>query len=281
MIAEPYICIKGPPIGEIISLDSADIAPEQRSHHLYLVHISRGMKDLAENLDGSEQWQPYADFEREKLKELRGGMIFLDAVAGYSINTRRKGFLSKHLVSYSTHDFAEDSESSRLLKRAEFLKAVCEKEGVEWLANVEHVCAHDWERTNRQRNTGMGMMRVWVCKKCSDYYLCEEGQTPGPDCHCGKDGHPLGSINCPVHGRNRLHPEQVEWQGMTHAPMYKPERDVYSKAEIDERMDSLLSQITNVRCMAIQAAVRSFEFVMQINDIAQKAAIEFRKRFLS
>jgi hypothetical protein len=20
------------------------------------------------------------------------------------------------------------------------------------------------------------------------------------ECHCGKDGHPLGSINCPVHG---------------------------------------------------------------------------------
>lgn len=21
-----------------------------------------------------------------------------------------------------------------------------------------------------------------------------------PDCHCGKDGHALGSVNCPVHG---------------------------------------------------------------------------------
>lgn len=20
------------------------------------------------------------------------------------------------------------------------------------------------------------------------------------ECHCGKDGHPIGSINCPVHG---------------------------------------------------------------------------------
>mgnify|MGYP001579132930 CR=1 FL=1 len=21
-----------------------------------------------------------------------------------------------------------------------------------------------------------------------------------PECHCGKDGHPLNSVNCPVHG---------------------------------------------------------------------------------
>ena len=38
---------------------------------------------------------------------------------------------SFQLIGYQDH--FEDTESSRLLKRAEFLKAVCEKEGVEWL----------------------------------------------------------------------------------------------------------------------------------------------------
>ncbi len=113
MIAEPYICIKGPKSGNIRWVNYEN--------------------------DPGKDWQPYADFERVKLKELHTGMIGFDWVSGYSLHVDEFRYESKQFIGYSSHDFAKDSESYRLLKRAEFLKAVCEKEGVEWLPDC-HEC---------------------------------------------------------------------------------------------------------------------------------------------
>lgn len=86
-------------------------------------------------------FQQYADFEREKLKELDADLSLTEGVevsgelhAGYSCYVSPKGsHYSSVMIDYSYEDHRKDSESSRLLKRAEFLKAVCEREGVEWL----------------------------------------------------------------------------------------------------------------------------------------------------
>ena len=86
-------------------------------------------------------WIRYADFEREKLRELgvRSGGIWLTAQGGYGLsrckNEMYREYLSHKLTGYS--DYLEGSESNRLLKRAEFLKAVCEKEDIPWLSTEE------------------------------------------------------------------------------------------------------------------------------------------------
>jgi len=88
-------------------------------------------------------WMPYAKFEREKLKELGNGRIYMPEEEGKSyklvwdgdsrwVRERNKKGLG-HLIEYSREDYDKDSESNRLRERARFLKAVCEKEGVEWL----------------------------------------------------------------------------------------------------------------------------------------------------
>ena len=121
MIYEPYICKKGHPnkLGKI----------EWRDR--YPIHTFFSEWDCVECT-----WQPYADFEREKFKTL-GRMVYIDngqAMSNggafvFGINT----YDSLELIGYSFENYDADSESNRLLKRAEFLKAVCEKEGVEWL----------------------------------------------------------------------------------------------------------------------------------------------------
>jgi hypothetical protein len=134
MIAEPYICIKGFNAGFIEwSKDG------------------RMVNDNGDNLTG--QWIPYADFEREKLKELsrhdtrepqysewklfsgphsdKGAFKICHTMSEFPCARTCAG--SGELIGYTGEHFKADSESNRLLKRAEFLKAVCEKEGVEWL----------------------------------------------------------------------------------------------------------------------------------------------------
>lgn len=36
-------------------------------------------------------------------------------------------------------------------------------------------------------------------------------QTAAPTCHCGKDGHPIGSVNCPVHGYRAVPVRTLRW----------------------------------------------------------------------
>lgn len=111
MIAEPYI-----------------------NRHNGEITWAKGIEDLG------YPWQQYACFEREKLRELGWkhgiGINISCSDAFWMIQRdgkRRIEYMSDELIGYGYADFQNDSESSRLLKRAEFLKAVCEKEGVEWL----------------------------------------------------------------------------------------------------------------------------------------------------
>lgn len=119
-------------------------------------------------------WQPYADFEREKLKDLQNVKAAYCGFNGITLSCQdcywvllsradcrdkkcnfpwqtldgdRRGekqhchyYGSTSLTKYTPVDYCADSEYSRLLKRAEFLKAVCEKEGVGWLAKNEFKC---------------------------------------------------------------------------------------------------------------------------------------------
>lgn len=141
MIAEPYICRQGPRTGYIAWFDADPDAGEAvAQHHLYT---------RAKALDGNRRktdglWQLYADFEREKLWAVAPERaLCVIGCAGFRIlAVRRSGrwndprqveYKSNKLIGYDYEDWQKDSESSRLLKRAEFLKAVCEKEGVEWL----------------------------------------------------------------------------------------------------------------------------------------------------
>ncbi len=119
MIAEPYICTRGPEIGQIHWLRPATTPSE----------LDTGM------------WQPYADFEREicaKLEcypnHIRQTTLGYHIMFTRSLQGKKQAFYNSHeLLDYSAVDYSMDTESGRLLKRAEFLKAVCEKEGVEWL----------------------------------------------------------------------------------------------------------------------------------------------------
>lgn len=126
MIAEPYICIRGDNLGMI------------RWFFVESDKISDVYYCKADN------WQKYAEFEREKLIDL--GMVYRIMNNGESAFSLYKEFsaISKYdsdcIIDYKFQDYAYDSESSRFLKRAEFLKAVCEKEGVEWLPAEKWGC---------------------------------------------------------------------------------------------------------------------------------------------
>jgi len=118
MICEPYICIKG---------------------FNYSLGVSNlgDIKWFEDSSPCADYWQPYADFEREKLKELGMHVQFME-YSGYRVmvtahHEHPEWHSSLGAISYSTADWQKDSESGRLLKRAEFLRAVCEKEGVAWL----------------------------------------------------------------------------------------------------------------------------------------------------
>ena len=143
MIAEPYICIKGPKAGEIEWFDKDNIGYDPTDRVL------------------SEEWQRYAGFEREKLREL-GYRHIVVKHGGYWCEDRytdgmsiRHSPSSQDLIHYGLVDFFSDTESNRLLKRAEFLQEVCEKGGVEWLPKNKCPC-----RCHKTSDKG--------CRGCSD-----------------------------------------------------------------------------------------------------------------
>lgn len=149
VIAEPYICIHGKHKGEI-----------QWFVDNYYVHSIYNGEDMS-------NWKPYADFEREKLRELGSVRSAYCNFYGISVSCQdcyfvllerldcedkrckfpwqtlhgdRQGekshchhYSSACLIDYHPSDYDSDSESNRLLNRAKFLKAVCEKEGIEWI----------------------------------------------------------------------------------------------------------------------------------------------------
>lgn len=121
MIAEPYICTN-------------------RGNPCY-----GNIHWLRDDYPSGGDWQPYADFEREKLKRLgkRGktSHIYAPGDGGQDGWQWTTGYGDSHfsgnLIGYDAKQYFADTESSRLLKRAEFLKAVCEKECIPWLPAPE------------------------------------------------------------------------------------------------------------------------------------------------
>lgn len=119
MIAEPYICVRGPRAGEI--------------HWLFALEANTSFGE--ESKRNREEWQRYSDFEREKLDQW--SLVFVRAwTRGYELPTPDRLYVSTEVIGYSADDYSHDTESGRLLKRAEFLKAVCEREGVQFLPDV-------------------------------------------------------------------------------------------------------------------------------------------------
>ena len=49
--------------------------------------------------------------------------------------------------------------------------------------------------------TKVELGKDWCMKMAALEGDSEIGAGGLPECHCGKDGHALGSINCPIHGR--------------------------------------------------------------------------------
>ena len=111
MIAEPYICTKG---------------PEAESIQWCF------LKDT--NFINGD-WRPYSDFELDVLDRLDADMghVGLSGTDGYFLIKDGWQHTSRDLIGYCGCDYKADTESGRLLKRAEFLRRVCEREGVEWL----------------------------------------------------------------------------------------------------------------------------------------------------
>jgi hypothetical protein len=97
---------------------------------------------------------PYADFEREKLKQLAEKKFPRYPSESYwGIPLGGDGYRlsenhSINVIGYSATMWERDTESNRLLKRAEFLKAVCEKEGVEWLPKEKCDCKESKKSIN-------------------------------------------------------------------------------------------------------------------------------------
>ena len=127
MNAEPYICKKG-------------------RHQGSIEWFSGDEPVICDFYDRGDCWRCYADFEREKLEKLSNTNpewdigICIDSVPenrGYVLPLIHRSYNSKELIGFDGEDLFYACESSRLLKRAEFLKAVCEKEGVEWLPKTK------------------------------------------------------------------------------------------------------------------------------------------------
>lgn len=169
MIAEPYICTEGPNAGMINWYDAEDES----------ANALAGCHQHPNAMDG-RSWQPYADFEREKLLAMQLGSIrtlqYLNdnkVESAYMIGMRRV-YESSTLIGYFWDEYMEDSESARLLKRAEFLKAVCEKEVVEWLPKPD---AEECEHPKNKQITNLWNGHVG-CMKCHKEDISKPSPSP-------------------------------------------------------------------------------------------------------
>ena len=180
---------------------------------------------------------PYADFEREKMVKLRWRFVEMRCGWGFYLTDALN---SNVLLDYSMSDLEHDPESSRLLKRAEFLKAVCEKEGVEWLPKKFPPCpVHPLAHMDGQE----------YCHDCA----AEASKSPKAE-------------KCEVCGYTN---ESLGWFFHIHNCGRKPARDTYTKAEVDERFRALIDALHG----------GTFAEYGNIDHVTP-ALDEFRERFL-
>ena len=228
MIAEPHICIKGKKAG-IIEWFTGDYEAQKKADGFIYDKYQGPLQNV---------WQSFADFEREKLSELHqkledacyiesGADFYVFSVCDcspkYEKDKDGEIYDSWDLIRYNS--FTEDSESSRLLKRMEFLKAVCAKENIEWLPKYK--CpSHGYPRNG--------------CEKCIK------------ECKQNQDDCPLG-IYCPCGCHNRK-PEKYsdseneirmtfnEAMGLIEKRLER----YYTKKEIDKRFEILFEMIKKI-----------------------------------
>ena len=289
MIAEPYICIKGTCPGEILWQE------------VQVLTSPTSPRELKITLSLPGEWQPYADFEREKLRALRCfPNNLVPSSSGYHLAvpcafkgmkiTKSKHYGSNDLVGFHLTDYCDASESSRLLKRAEFLKAVCEKEGVEWLPKEEpkeKCCTHEYLGHINQSpkdycpcdchraKEKCDRFPTWECRKCwrlvystptpdpkdSRFWFCDGCKPPEPEarkkkCICdGIETDGPGITACGHCGRDMTKPAY------------------YSRAEIDERIKALLDALDVIMDFAGCSKDIRYEWYKRIRIL--------RSRFLS
>lgn len=256
MIAEPYICIKGPKAGEI----------EWKTSFCMKLGVPIGD-------DTGNRWKPYADFEREKIKELskeKRWRLWLEDDIGWCLGTGKGAYChydSSSLTNYFSYDWRDASESSRTLKRAEFLKAVCEKEGVEWLPKP--YTAEDVDREIVKDccnicgdNRGMfdhGKWWCWPCWKRRSVFrkpksidvvkvMTEEEECKGCAAADGID------TLCDKHHKEQAYRRldhlldlSAKIMGIPRSKIGPiPELDYYTKEQIDDRMSQILTFICGI-----------------------------------
>lgn len=255
MIAEPYIAIKGVCAGEIHWFDD--------------VYYN------GEKWKNEDDWMPYADFEREKLRQISlFGCVSL-GVDGYFVTAVLADGMKLHkynsisLIGYTKNAYMDDSESSRLLKRAEFLKAVCERENVEWLpqsklrthGECDHpdVCAGKCHKPMQPSGAGGGGTAGGSGGGGSG-----GGDFPCPDCGGKKIAYSMGwgtayrcprctSGNGPIAGTwpgaSGCHGGDGTEGGGGGGPLcvpLLPVRDYYTKAEIDQSFRMIRKDIVEI-----------------------------------
>ena len=233
------ICTKGPRVGEIEWMD---------------IHWHEAQKHGGE-LSGII-WKPFCDFEREKLIQVCM-RLWLDREKGFRIGDQSRG--SRELIGYSGKDYLNDSESSRLLKRAEFLKAVCEKEGVEWLPKEECSCRKEWPHVLKDGD--------FLMTDASGCCLCSCHKPTKPEkCEHDPQGHICNEKKCPL-WRDTYTKEQVDAKLKA---MTKVEVQAKSNVYIEERefRDSLWNVLHALACST------------KGNSLLKKMLVDLRKRFL-
>jgi hypothetical protein len=244
MIAEPYICAEGPDAGEICWYNTAEVL-----HFKY-------------------DWQPYADFEREKLTQLGDEGCDMDHVGvsgtlGYflhftDVDGKETTYSSRRLCKFSGECYKQKRESDRLLMRAAFLKAVCEKEGVAWLPEQPeggYILPPNMPEADRKRV--IKELSKVVTRKCDchlyPYQVCDVCQ--GTDRPRRISREEAMRLDCQLLDQ--------------YAPPYR-----YTKAEVDERFRALFDTLDDI-FSAIRSEVNgpSGGFSYTLDNL--------RKRFLS
>lgn len=253
MIAEPYICIKGPGMGDIRWMfRNAD-------GRLWMMVAGYNQPSIVTD---SGVWVRFDIFEREKLKEVCKAEIGISITAkGYTIDYlpicvgKIIMYNSRELTGYADTDLYRDSESNRLLKRAEFLKAVCEKEGVEFLPKN---CGSQCILTGSGYCEEHGVIRNPHSDDCKCHKPEQEEEpasrqigyyeSHGCGCHsykCAKHCQPKEEkCCCPNCGRSM----DADHSCSPAQPIAKPARDYYTKAEEREWRRELLSFIERTIC---------------------------------
>lgn len=208
MIAEPYICIKGPRAGTIEWFQSID---------------PRFVDSAGEYHHEGVRWRVYADFEREKLNKLS---------YKYSSNTdfgigfnEWHGFTwmeytSHELIAYTSGQYDMDSESNRLLKRAEFLSKVCDEEGVKWLSEKpKYKCDYGKIRTLKMKDN-----TEWIIKEFSEYW-----------CHSKNPE----KCDCPHIQKMRMAFEQTSAKEKTYVEYYEFQALSHLLESMQNKMDAM------------------------------------------